>query len=139
MYDIVAEGLDAIFNAKVGFEGTVMDAGDFKRCVIATHKLMRFRPRVLGFLLDNNNECEDEGCPEERFRRLQNSCRSSIHTSDVELLVGGFGWSDYDLCGPCLTRAKRKYKTARQALWNDLPSIFNLPAWDVLLAPGVPE
>jgi hypothetical protein len=42
-------------------------------------------------------------------------------------------WNQLRVCHLCRSCAKNSYETARQEVWTDLPSYFNLPPWEVLL------
>ncbi|KAJ7431896.1 hypothetical protein B0H11DRAFT_2209946 [Mycena galericulata] len=45
-----------------------------------------------------------------------------------------FEWKEIDLCKVCLKSAKEIYKAGRVRLWDALPSLFELPPWEELLA-----
>jgi hypothetical protein len=42
-------------------------------------------------------------------------------------------WNQFRVCEKCRICAKSSYETARQEVWTDLPSYFNLPPWEDLL------
>ncbi|KAJ7146475.1 hypothetical protein C8R44DRAFT_757568 [Mycena epipterygia] len=44
-------------------------------------------------------------------------------------------WDSFEVCSPCLAAAKKAYNDARQNLWHDMPSIFDLGTWEELLLP----
>ncbi|KAJ7792302.1 hypothetical protein B0H14DRAFT_2802524 [Mycena olivaceomarginata] len=43
-------------------------------------------------------------------------------------------WSPFEgkVCGYCLGRSEEYHRTARGKLWDELPAVYGLPAWDVL-------
>ncbi|KAJ7773971.1 hypothetical protein B0H16DRAFT_1510574 [Mycena metata] len=41
------------------------------------------------------------------------------------------------LCTPCITLGKKHHSEGRKRFWKELPSFFNLPSWDELLALAV--
>ncbi|KAJ7468229.1 hypothetical protein B0H11DRAFT_1732469 [Mycena galericulata] len=45
-----------------------------------------------------------------------------------------FEWKEIDFCKVCLKSAKELYKAGRVRLWDALPSLFELPPWEELLA-----
>ncbi|KAJ7151978.1 hypothetical protein C8R46DRAFT_913377, partial [Mycena filopes] len=48
-----------------------------------------------------------------------------------------FSWrteAEKGLCSSCITVAKKRHRDGRQRLWKELPSFFDLPPWEELLA-----
>ncbi|KDQ56534.1 hypothetical protein JAAARDRAFT_79101 [Jaapia argillacea MUCL 33604] len=42
-------------------------------------------------------------------------------------------WND-DLCPACIAGGKQRFEAARQIIWDKLPSLFDLPPWNELIA-----
>jgi hypothetical protein len=90
--------------------------------------------RLYGFLRDEDSaSCPDKyrNCPLKRLEWMTRTSNSHHVESPLAIDIDWmrYGW---DVCEFCLLRAKEGYNSARQKLWNDLPSFFDLPAWDQL-------
>ncbi|KAJ7146490.1 hypothetical protein C8R44DRAFT_690952 [Mycena epipterygia] len=109
-----------------------------KRCIVAVPQIMLAQRKVLGYLhnvdgLDKN--CKHRGvCNTERIRWL------GLEMEDDGVLdplaEENEEWDSFEVCSPCLAAAKKAYNDARQNLWHDLPSIFDLGTWEELLLPS---
>ncbi|KAJ6549991.1 hypothetical protein B0H19DRAFT_1237092 [Mycena capillaripes] len=42
-------------------------------------------------------------------------------------------WKDLDVCPMCMDATKQDYRAARQKIWGDLPTIFDLGTWEEVL------
>ncbi|KAJ7292226.1 hypothetical protein C8J57DRAFT_1705499 [Mycena rebaudengoi] len=120
MYDIVAEGLDSM------------------------------RRLVLRAQLWTLETSSDASSPPTNLCAFDRAFSDSSSITIMNVKTKGARKSDSAGCrihaGAAFTPATLSYwsevsggATMICALWNDLPSIFDLPAWDVLLTPGVPE
>ena len=88
--------------------------------------------RIYGFLRDEDSPICPKNCPLERLRWMTKE--SGFSRGVQSPLVVEVDWVYYQsrVCNFCLLRAKEGFNSARQVLWKDLPSFFNLPAWDKL-------
>lgn len=108
---------------------------DLRTCLDARQALLEATLAcIYGFLRDHDtvNCPANKNCPAARLRWMVNNTDFARHGwAPLEIKVN---WANhkYDLCKFCLLQAQEGYNSARRELWNDLPSFFNLPAWDKL-------
>lgn len=89
---------------------------------ISTHPLKWLRGNI-------SDDCEN--CYGQRKRILQDIVNRLHH--DVSLaLQDAPPPLIVELCEDCLELAEAEMARGRRLLWNELPSYFDLPAWDVL-------
>jgi len=92
------------------------------------------RGQVLKFLITIPLErCQRPGtCAE-----LRRSCAEftlSWFANDPLGIWDEDSWIHLDeMCGLCLAVYKNMHREARELFWNNLPDVFDLPKWDVLL------
>ncbi|RDB30260.1 hypothetical protein Hypma_007308 [Hypsizygus marmoreus] len=90
---------------------------------------------MLGFLtMTDVAGCESRECNANRLATLRtlNEMRDILNPLDAF-------WEKWDVfgksvCAPCLTESKMVYEAAREAFWQSLPEMFDLPAWKTLEA-----
>ncbi|KAJ7146479.1 hypothetical protein C8R44DRAFT_656805 [Mycena epipterygia] len=106
-----------------------------KRCILAVPKIMVAQRNAWGYLRDDlDGYCERyRECDTERIRWLGKELDNNYDVLDT--LPDDY-WDYFDVCSPCLAAAMKAYDDARQNLWNDLPSIFDLGTWEELLLPS---
>ncbi|KAJ6550764.1 hypothetical protein DFH09DRAFT_1039099 [Mycena vulgaris] len=103
-----------------------------RRCLIGREALMVSQNREsLRFL----RSLRVEGCDsDDRCRSARQSFLESFIRSDVVRplrLLSPEGWAYIrsNTCSACFLAAQTEHNMARQAVWVQLPSIFNLPSW----------
>ncbi|KAJ7437231.1 hypothetical protein B0H11DRAFT_2108230 [Mycena galericulata] len=114
----------------------IINEGDRKRCAFAIPELMLARRRVLTrYLMIGENElqeCDDQAvCDAERLRWLAIDFPEGDSTDPLCLTIT---WDDFDVCASCLEAAKKIFADDLQALWDELPSNFDLGSWKDLLS-----
>ncbi|KAJ7148539.1 hypothetical protein C8R43DRAFT_1108075 [Mycena crocata] len=117
-------------------------------CLVGHSKQLQYFPRIFKFLFvvkEPNTECHD--WPECNRIRLQ-----YVHDMDIWQNMHwtldawprtGEDIGNLGMCEDCTTEAEAMYATARQAFWDQLPTMFGLPGWEELeemrrVAPVVP-
>ncbi|KAJ6607578.1 hypothetical protein B0H10DRAFT_1817689, partial [Mycena sp. CBHHK59/15] len=125
-FECCRHSVGSIFNAEI-------DATDKEKCLAAREDFVHeYCPLVYRFLYcrDDNSVCVDpSSCDAARLAWLTNN-KSLAAIDDV--FCGDFEWDDIMFCGLCIASAQGGFLAARQALWDNLPRIFGLPAWNTL-------
>lgn len=109
---------------------------DKKACLRARPRLLAVqRTRIFGFLLGNvTTDCQSSGsCDSGRLKWLRHREQKLAGGAIPQHpFVAKFKWDGFgkDVCHSCLTASQSSFDSARQALWDDLPSFFDLPSWD---------
>ncbi|KAF7359031.1 hypothetical protein MSAN_01243800 [Mycena sanguinolenta] len=93
----------------------------------------------LRFLLDplDNQGCHrpgPAGCSLQKSKAMRH-CPALLNKRPVNALYvwDGEAWHKLrNMCTPCLEALKKKHQDARQAFWDRLPEIYDLPSWEVL-------
>ncbi|KAJ6545744.1 hypothetical protein B0H19DRAFT_955336 [Mycena capillaripes] len=106
-----------------------------KKCILGYSKLQLADRRMLGYLAreEDDGECDSTpDCDAERLRWIS----LDLDSDDVDPLAqeDGNSWESFGVCATCLEAAKETYQAAREKLWDDLPSLFELGTWEELLA-----
>ncbi|KAJ6500863.1 hypothetical protein C8R45DRAFT_979375 [Mycena sanguinolenta] len=94
---------------------------------------------IFRFLLDSSDvqgcyQPGHAGCSLQKWKALRHS-PELLNERPVNAL---YVWASADwgklrhLCPPCLERLKKTHQDARQAFWDRLPEIYDLPSWEVL-------
>ncbi|KAJ7435231.1 hypothetical protein B0H11DRAFT_2207755 [Mycena galericulata] len=114
----------------------IIDEDDRKRCAFAIPALMLAKHQVLVHYLmhgeDEFPECDDQAvCDAERLRWLAIDFPGSDATDPLCLDVP---WEAFGVCDSCLEATKKIFADDQQAMWDELPSNFNLGSWKELLA-----
>ncbi|KAJ7830087.1 hypothetical protein B0H14DRAFT_2451649 [Mycena olivaceomarginata] len=106
-----------------------------RRCILGYSRLQLAQRRALSYLkpVDGQEECDtDVDCNAERFRwmgfELDGDHFDPLTDDNLD------SWKHLALCATCLEAAQKKYRDARQKLWDELPTVFELGSWDKLLA-----
>lgn len=77
-----------------------------------------------------------DGCGSDKSCRASRQLILEAFTGHDRLDPLGYvtqeGWSTITLCAACRVAGQTEYDTARQTVWDQLPSIFNLPSWEEL-------
>ncbi|KAJ7669567.1 hypothetical protein B0H17DRAFT_1335743 [Mycena rosella] len=116
---------------------TIDNVEDRKRCALAIPHLISAQRLVFTNYLtpgedDANPECADiAACDAERLRWLAIDLPT---VENMDVLDEELAWESFAVCSSCLDAAKDTYTEDREAVWNRLPSIFNLGTWEELLA-----
>lgn len=111
-----------------------MTKADRGACLRALLPLANSEHReILAFLtLTHGLECESLECHRSKLDVLYNlnATRSIINPLDAFYE----GWYSYSkaVCPSCLRNSQAMYNTAREALWDTLPAMFDLPRWEKL-------
>ncbi|KAK7036050.1 hypothetical protein R3P38DRAFT_2910369 [Favolaschia claudopus] len=76
-------------------------------------------------------------CTQKRLDAVDRSIRQYLPGECIGDTIYMYRWTDTDwatleVCPACQDILPKTYQAARQALWDDLPGIYNLPSWDVL-------
>ncbi|KAJ7025745.1 hypothetical protein C8F04DRAFT_1400403 [Mycena alexandri] len=112
----------------------ILDVDYQQRCIIGSLELGEARRKSLLYLTRDEGqvECEDPAsCDAERLRWLRIDLDYENGSPLRDSNAGN--WQNFALCDTCLSTAKAKWSGTRQALWNDLPNIFDLEPWKELL------
>ncbi|KAJ7773928.1 hypothetical protein B0H16DRAFT_1362853 [Mycena metata] len=134
MYEICCHlGLDEIVGVQPR-QLRILDVDYKQRCMIGSSAFVEARRKSLSYLRrdEGQAECEDPAaCDAERLRwlgiDLDDENASPLHDGNAT------SWDAFGLCDTCLATAKAKWSSTRQALWDDLPNIFDLGTWKELL------
>ncbi|KAJ7473691.1 hypothetical protein B0H11DRAFT_1340731 [Mycena galericulata] len=114
--------------------GTIVDClSDGKarqKCIAAiatfTNDLCR---DIHSFLFCGPDTCEREAaCSELRLNWIM---KNGLPKFDE--IFDPFQWDTIHFCGPCALSGKQVFEMRRKRLWQDLPSLFDLPPWEDLL------
>ncbi|KAJ7735555.1 hypothetical protein DFH07DRAFT_893470 [Mycena maculata] len=96
-------------------------------CIAQNHHIYRFL-RVLP-----TKGCTSDGVCSVRSRSLLETFTKLERLDPLGFLDAGWSKALQDrFCPACNARSETEYKSARQAVWNQLPSIFSLPTWEEL-------
>jgi len=81
-------------------------------------------------------DCTGSGCLGSRlvWMRYLNKLRQDGFWLDPTETWEHWGLFAEHVCGPCLFACQKKYEDARQAVWESIPGMFNLPSWAELEA-----
>ncbi|KAJ3509072.1 hypothetical protein NLJ89_g5411 [Agrocybe chaxingu] len=92
---------------------------------------------IAGFLYESSAEAckEPFKCLEVRRSYAEtagwiNNCTDPIGTWEP----GDWQWYLWDCCDVCIAKAKKTHAEAKEVLWDRLPDLYGLPAWEILLA-----
>jgi len=105
-----------------------LDWEDKRSCLLARQKLYDAqRIRLFGCLLDLPTCARCDSGKLEYLRRLEHK---SIQSGFPYPFQQKFDLSfDQAVCKECYNRSFSSFSAARQELWDDLPSLFDLPSW----------
>ncbi|KAF9269481.1 hypothetical protein L218DRAFT_953095 [Marasmius fiardii PR-910] len=124
----ILEGLESHDNSHIE-----LDWDDKKSCIRARETLcIALRNRMFAFL---TGQFQFPGC---RSAQVCNNAR--LRWQGVEASLGSgvfsisFPWEQFNvgICEYCFTTSRNHYMAERHKLWDELPEIFGLPAWDQL-------
>jgi len=134
MYFCCTQELEDIFEG-IELDGMFVElnAEDKKTCAIARQRLLIAQyTRVLGFILQDpksisNDCCHPESCNAEALRWLRENFDDDCYPLCIIIY-----WETLKLCSPCSNHAKQVMAEAKEELWQELPSFFNLSSWTAL-------
>lgn len=129
-YDCSTQTNEALVNAISGSA----QMPNLRTCLDARQALLEETlTGIYGFLREGDLfGCKDSSrCSQARLRCMKKTTFASHGGSPLAVKVD---WTEYEVwtCLFCFHRARTWYLGAREKLWNDLPSYFNLPTWDQL-------
>ncbi|KAJ6548098.1 hypothetical protein DFH09DRAFT_1504563 [Mycena vulgaris] len=90
---------------------------------------------ILGFLLDQLNipGCGSPSpCSLNRLEALANTEELTVASSPLDVWEEDDWLSLSNVCPTCLALIKRKHAVTRQAFWDNLPDMYELPPWEHL-------
>jgi hypothetical protein len=133
MYTLATRSVEDIFDG-VTWEGShfAVSVSDRRTCLIARQSLITAKRRTISAFLKNSSDVPGcithDVCNSGRLRAMFTN-KDGVDGCDP--LWDGFDWDEYasNVCGSCLTFSTTSYKSARMALWAELPVIFGLPSW----------
>jgi hypothetical protein len=112
-----------------------MDSADKRTCIIARTELLMAKQNAISLFLKPGNipVCDTyDKCNTGRLKTV------FTNTDDeyCDPLWDRFDWEKFArvVCSACLTASRKSYEKARQEMWGNLPSIFNLRSWAELEA-----
>ncbi|KAJ7048647.1 hypothetical protein C8F01DRAFT_1070369 [Mycena amicta] len=110
----------------------LLSAVDRETTIVSYTKQRLACPPVLPFLripfVEGCTSLKD--CDEYRVQNLEN-----VHNWNISDPLGSYrDWSPFEnlICAYCLKMAEMYHRQARKKLWDGLPEIYGLPAWDEL-------
>ena len=133
----VVELLDGVFG-KDGLAHHALDWTDKRLCLIARSVLeTRARKYTMAFLMGPppNSVCTTrQACDSVRLRYLRTVELTNANYGKVNPLLTGLRWDAFhrEICAACYAAARHDYKREKEALWQDLPTIFGLGTWESL-------
>ncbi|KII91816.1 hypothetical protein PLICRDRAFT_521867 [Plicaturopsis crispa FD-325 SS-3] len=104
-------------------------------CLLGMHRLMRELGVIHSWTADNIPSCtKPVACSRAKRRAMYVLLTTRLMPPSLHPW-GDLHWapSENDLCRECYKDAVACYEQGRRAVWDSLPSYFDLPAWDVLL------
>ncbi|KAJ6514919.1 hypothetical protein C8R47DRAFT_961428 [Mycena vitilis] len=106
-----------------------LSLGDLRRCVAGREKLITKQFKA-GYQLG----CLHRWKPPRCARTTCLSWREDLLAAYMDRAIVAFRTLDFGVgfCPLCGQYARESYETGRKKLWEDLPSFFDLPAWDQL-------
>ncbi|KAK0207859.1 hypothetical protein DFS33DRAFT_387460 [Desarmillaria ectypa] len=134
-----AIGLDGLLDGLPSYDGShvELDWDTKRKCIRARDKLVQaVRGRLLKFILGRGaGRCATKPrCDEGRLLSLniwEKFFSESVIPTPFRFMVN---WTDLStrLCEHCIADGRNSFLTARWLLWDELPSYFDLPSWEVL-------
>jgi hypothetical protein len=133
MYCVTTCSVEDIFDGVMlnGVRTTLSDA-DRRTSLVARQTLITAKRRSIAAFLRAGNDVTACITPNAcNTGRLQAFFTNKDGVEGCDPLWDRFDWDEYtsNVCSACLAASRASYKSARTALWADLPSIFNFPAW----------
>ncbi|KAJ7167222.1 hypothetical protein C8R43DRAFT_877584 [Mycena crocata] len=123
-----------------GHKGFELDMKDKISTIVAARQMERADTKILDFLWSPEviDGCESE--PECTISRI--ACRRDAEnwrecTPNASPLMpldiwATEDWERLEVCDVCLATMKTMHQDAKQAFWDELPKMFDLPNWTVL-------
>lgn len=103
-----------------------LSAEDRAICIIGRDRLIKLQTEHFGWL---KNECDDRQCSRRRTSYLHKNWFEKA--SCIPFKQWAPAW-DSKLCEDCKDSGKAAVAIGRQKIWDQLPSIFELPPWEDL-------
>ncbi|KAF7370394.1 BTB domain-containing protein [Mycena sanguinolenta] len=115
-----------------GTRATLLQA-DLRRCAVGQQRifLKQFEP---GYTFGWARKWDFDDCPSSAVCRASRGqiLNSYMEAFDTWALVEPRPFSEYNLCAACSQHAKESMTAGRKKFWQELPEIFDLPAWNEL-------
>ncbi|KAJ7495407.1 hypothetical protein FB451DRAFT_1077050 [Mycena latifolia] len=104
---------------------------DKRKCILATENYAdNWSRRIHAGLFRINNYCASQAqCDAQRLLWIQRHGLPKFEN----ILFQEFDWRAVGLCAECTTTSIALFCSERAALWDNLPSFFDLPPWEELL------
>ncbi|KAJ7159993.1 hypothetical protein C8R43DRAFT_1064067 [Mycena crocata] len=125
-----------------GFQGSELDSKDKIRWIAGSKQLetnaingvvdFLWTPMVIDGCT-SPQQCTDDRVSLRRAVGIYLEYKDLPATIALELWPQS-NWERLNVCDVCLSAMKESHKEAMQTLWDELPEIFDLPAWSVLEA-----
>jgi len=125
------------------FRGTMQDGmllalsdADKQLCLEAREAQREVSKDLENFLAEVVEDCTGSGCSGSRllWMRYLNKLRQDGFWLDPTETWEHWGPFSNHVCKTCLLACQKKYEDARLAVWESIPSMFNLPSWAELEA-----
>ncbi|KAF7353758.1 BTB domain-containing protein [Mycena venus] len=125
------------------FRGTMQDGvllslsdADKQLCLEARESQREASKDLENFLAEVVEDCTGSECSSSRlvWIRYLNKLRQDGFWLDPTETWEYWGSFAGHVCKPCLLACQKKYEDARLAVWQSIPSMFNLPSWTKLEA-----
>lgn len=130
--------LDDIFDGKSAYGDALvtLSTENLRTCVLGREKLLDDRLEFHTWIAEDSKHCYD---PLDCITKKRNAlytlagtpcfAESLTRWNDMNKVLLG----DLDLCGVCYKDAEACYERGRQNIWDELPTYFGLPPWEILL------
>jgi hypothetical protein len=128
---------DVIFDGLIGSDGicSTLSLDDQRACILGWRRLVEMqREKTLAWMGPSPiaNCTSPTRCSEKRSA-LRNVDQHLYSVPQFEALgPWGSTWTQ-GMCAVCEKNAKTSHQRGREAVWDELPSVFGLAGWDELL------
>lgn len=128
--NVILDGLDSIDGSHVE-----LDWDEKRACIRARQNLLlALRSRIFRFLLgtlDVMGCTTPSSCDSSKFKWLR-SLEASLNHGSPGVFSIKFPWSAFcrAVCEVCFSTSQAHSNNQRRALWDELPSFFDLPTWE---------
>jgi hypothetical protein len=117
-------------------DGTVYTVSpeDSELCSTGAWKLSELRRHILHAAFTTRTGCQSEGCGYNKFRRMDEPQWTTTIPMPASTLFMKTFIRCWGFCAQCKSVVEPAWEEAVSLVWQDLPTFFDLPSWEELLA-----